>query len=86
MSPTENLPTQPNDKELRSRVKLFGNLLGNVILNLAGAHVYDAVEKLRTGYISLRKEENPRKREQMMKLIESLDPDTLTQVVRAFSI
>ena len=86
MSPTANLPTQPNDKELRSRVKLFGNLLGNVILNLAGAQVYDAVEKLRTGYISLRKEDNPRKREQMMKLIESLDADTLTQVVRAFSI
>jgi len=86
MSPTENLPTQPNDKELRTRVKLFGNLLGNVILNLAGAHVYDAVEKLRTGYISLRKEDNPRKRAQMMQLIESLDADTLTQVVRAFSI
>ena len=86
MSPTAKLPTQPNDKELRSRVKLFGNLLGNVILNLAGAHVYDAVEKLRTGYISLRKEDNPRKRQQLMQLIESLDPDTLTQVVRAFSI
>ena len=78
--------TQPNDKQLRSRVKLFGNLLGNVLLNLAGAHVYDAVEKLRTGYISLRKKDNPKKREQLMKLIESLDPDTLTQVVRAFSL
>ncbi len=79
-------PTQPNDKQLRSRVKLFGNLLGNVLLNLAGAHVYDAVEKLRTGYISLRKKDNPRKRAQLMRLIESLDADTLNQVVRAFSI
>ena len=78
--------TQPNDKQLRSRVKLFGNLLGNVLLNLAGTHVYDAVEKLRTGYISLRKKDNPRKRAQLMSLIESLDPDTLTQVVRAFSL
>ena len=78
--------TQPNDKQLRSRVKLFGNLLGNVLLNLAGVHVYDAVEKLRTGYISLRKKDNPRKRAQLMKVIESLDPDTLTQVVRAFSL
>jgi len=86
MSSTINTPSQPNDKELRSRVKLLGNLLGNILLNLAGAHVYDAVEKLRTGYISLRKQDNPRKREQMMKLIESLDADTLTQVVRAFSI
>ncbi|MDH5473036.1 MAG: phosphoenolpyruvate carboxylase [Gammaproteobacteria bacterium] len=86
MNSIANVSVQPNDKELRSRVKLLGNLLGNVILNLGGAHVYDAVEKLRTGYISLRKAENPRKRAQMMHIIESLDADTLTQVVRAFSI
>ena len=86
MNSMVNVTAQPNDKELRSRVKLLGNLLGNVILNIAGAHVYDAVEKLRTGYISLRKAENPRKRAQMMSIIESLDADTLTQVVRAFSI
>ena len=86
MNSMVNVTAQPNDKELRSRVKLLGNLLGNVILNIAGAHVYDAVEKLRTGYISLRKAENPRKRAQMMNIIGSLDADTLTQVVRAFSI
>ncbi|MCW9014463.1 MAG: phosphoenolpyruvate carboxylase [Gammaproteobacteria bacterium] len=86
MSPAAKSPTQPNDKELRSRVKLFGNLLGNILKNLAGNHVYDAVEKLRTGYISLRKTDNPKKRAQLMKLIESLDADTLTQVVRAFSV
>ncbi|TNF36894.1 MAG: phosphoenolpyruvate carboxylase, partial [Gammaproteobacteria bacterium] len=80
------MPTQPNDKALRSRVKLFGNLLGDVLLNLGGVHVFDAVEKLRTGYISLRKADNPRKREQMMQIIESLDTATLTQVIRAFSI
>ena len=86
MTTNDLIPTQPNDKALRSRVKLLGNLLGNVILNLTGVHVFDAVEKLRTGYISLRKSDNPRKREQMMQLIESLDTHTLTQVTRAFSI
>jgi len=86
MNPMVNVISQPNDKELRSRVKLLGNLLGNVILNKSGPHVYDAVEKLRTGYISLRKAENPRKRAQMMGIIEALDAETLTQVVRAFSI
>lgn len=75
-----------NDKKLRTRVKLFGNLLGNVINNLAGAHVYEAVEKLRKGYIGLRKADNPKKRAQLMAFIETLDADTLTQVVRAFSI
>jgi len=86
MGSTTKKLTKTNDKKLRARVKLFGNLLGNVIRNLAGAHVYDAVEKLRKGYISLRKTDNPKKRAQLMKFIESLDADTLTQVVRAFSI
>ena len=79
------LETPLNDKALRSRVKLFGTLLGNVLKKLAGQDIYDAVEKLRTGYISLSKEENPRKRQQLMTFIQSLDADTLVQVVRAFS-
>ena len=78
--------SQPNDKQLRSRVKLLGSLLGNTIRKVAGEDVYDAVEKLRTGYISLRKNDDSEKRHKLMQLIESLDADTLTQVVRAFSI
>jgi len=79
------LQTPINDKALRSRVKLFGTLLGDVLRRLAGQDIYDAVEKLRTGYISLSKEDNPKKRQQLIKFIESLDADTLLQVVRAFS-
>ncbi len=86
MGSTKKKLNLTNDKKLRARVKLFGNLLGNVIRKLAGTHVYEAVEKLRKGYISLRKADNPKKRAQLMEFIESLDPDTLTQVVRAFSI
>ena len=48
----------PGDKELRSRVRLFGNMLGEVLLEQAGADVLSAVEKLRKGYIRLRKQEN----------------------------
>ena len=79
------LNTASTDKQLRSRVKLFGNLLGNVLLSKAGAKVYDAVEKLRVGFIELHREEDELKRARLMRLIESLDADTLTQVVRAFS-
>ena len=78
--------TEPKDKALRSRVKLLGILLGQVILKLEGEKVYDAVEKLRTGYISLRKRENRRKRAALERFIEKLDADTLTKVVRAFSL
>jgi len=79
------LNTATTDKQLRARVKLFGNLLGNVLLANAGAKVYDAVEKLRVGFIELHKQDDAEKRSHLMALIESLDDDTLNHVVRAFS-
>jgi len=77
--------TNASDKQLRARVKLFGNLLGNVLEKQAGGDVLEAVEKLRKGYISLRKKEDSRKRRRLAQFIESLDERTLTHVVRAFS-
>ena len=74
------------DKKLRSRVKLFGNILGGVLRAQAGDQVFSAVETLRKGYINLRKEDNQKKRQQLELLISRLDPQSLTQVVRAFSI
>jgi len=80
------LNTASTDQQLRARVKLFGTLLGNVLLANEGAEVYEAVEKLRVGFIELHSEDDEQKRARLMTLIESLDADTLTQVVRAFSI
>ncbi len=77
------------DKKLRTRVKLLGTLLGNVLRAQAGEEVFAAVETLRNGYIGLRKkgnDANSNKHAQLSRLIASLDPDTATQVVRAFSI
>ncbi len=85
-------PTKPSrlrlndDKRLRSRVKLFGNILGQILHDHAGERVFNAVETLRKGHISLRKSEDVRKRNRLSALIESLDPQTLAHVVRAFSI
>ena len=77
--------TNTTDKQLRARVKLFGHLLGDVLKSQAGGDVLAAVETLRKGYISLRKRDNPRKRQRLQQLIEGLDPHTLTHVLRAFS-
>ncbi len=76
----------PSDTQLRARVKLFGNLLGNVLRPLQDGRVFDAVETLRKGYIRLHKKNSPASRRRLEKLIESLDAETLTHVVRAFSI
>ena len=83
-----NLPdyNPQQDKELRSRVKLFGNLLGNVIRRHEHSGVFAAVEKLRKGYLGLRKKDDARKRAQLVQHIAKLDSGTLEQVIRAFSI
>lgn len=74
------------DKALRTRVKLFGNLLGNVLQQQAGSDVLEAVETLRKGYISLRKKESIFKRRRLNNMMEKLDAETLNHVIRAFSI
>ncbi|MDY6980884.1 MAG: phosphoenolpyruvate carboxylase, partial [Pseudomonadota bacterium] len=75
-----------NDKPLRSRVKLFGNILGQILQEHAGDKVFNAVETLRKGHISLRKVDNPKKRRKLADYTATLDADTLTHVVRAFAI
>jgi phosphoenolpyruvate carboxylase len=74
------------DKELRARVKQLGTLLGNVIRRQAGEEVFDAIETLRQGYISLRKETDASLESQLNQLIEGLSPEKVTHVTRAFNI
>ena len=75
-----------DDEQLRARVKLFGNILGNVLREHAGEQVFAAVETLRQSHINLRKEDDLNMRQELAKLVESLDAEKLTHVVRAFSI
>jgi phosphoenolpyruvate carboxylase len=74
-----------NDAQLRSAVKTLGKLLGNIIKTHAGHDVYVAVEKLRKGFINLRKDNNQHKHDQLIRYIEKLDPKTLKNVIRSFS-
>ncbi|MBR9971054.1 phosphoenolpyruvate carboxylase [Magnetospirillum sulfuroxidans] len=74
-----------DDKNLRARVKLFGNLLGSVLSEQERPQVLETVEALRKGFIQLRQHEDPAKRRALMRLIGALDPHTLSHVVRAFA-
>ncbi len=76
---------QIEDKPLRTRVKLFGNIVGSILRDQAGERVFAAVEMLRKGYVSLRKHDNPAKRRRLAKFIAGLDADTVIHVVRAFA-
>ncbi len=74
------------DKNLRSRVKLLGNILGEVIESQSGSDALNNVERLRKGFIRLRKDYDPKRLGQLKKIINKLSPDELRHVIRAFSI
>ncbi|MFW5953994.1 MAG: phosphoenolpyruvate carboxylase [Guyparkeria sp.] len=74
------------DKALRARVRLFGNLLGEVLREQAGKSVFDTVESLRRGFIRLRKSYDPELYRELMDEIESLDAESLNLVVRAYGL
>ncbi len=75
-----------SDKELRSRVKLLGQLLGNVLIKHEDPLVFESVETLRTGFIQLRQQDDEDKRQQLIVLIDRLSPAIIEQVIRAYSI
>ena len=75
-----------SDKKLRSRVKLLGKLVGNVLLKHEGPEVFHAVEFLRTGFIQLRNRNSEPRRKALMELIDGLEPYVINQVIRAFTI
>ena len=75
-----------SDRELRSRVKLLGRLLGKVLLKHEKPEVFHAVESLRTGFIQLRKRNSEPARQALMTLIDKLQPYVVNQVIRAFTI
>ena len=73
------------DRKLRQRVKLLGRLLGLVLQEHAPPQVFQVVERLRRGYIRLQREEDTKRRIRLIRLIDRLDQDLTSQVIRAFS-
>ncbi len=82
----QKLKYPKNINLLQDQVRLVGHLLGEVLKEKEGEEVYNAVEHLRKGYISLRHEDDEEKREQLMVFIENLDSNKLKQVTRAFNV
>ena len=86
MTEHQNDITPLTDQELRNHVRLIGQILGDVIQSHAGPDVYDAVESLRQGYISLRREDESELRQTLLNLISELDDEALTDVIRSFNL
>jgi phosphoenolpyruvate carboxylase len=77
-----------DDNALRQRIKLLGQLLGETVRDQEGGKILEAVEFLRKGFIDLRRapRDTTRRREQLLRFIEALNPETISPVLRAFSI
>ncbi|MEJ2608600.1 MAG: phosphoenolpyruvate carboxylase [Candidatus Thiodiazotropha sp.] len=75
-----------HDKALRNRVRLLITLLGEVLHEQVGKDTFTVVERLRKGYLKLHKKHDPALADRLSRLIQSLQPETLSAVVRAFSI
>ncbi len=83
---THSINHPENIETLQSQVRIVGHLLGEVLKEQEGDDVFNAVEYLRTGYISLRHEDNNEKRNELMAYIEKLDNNKLKQITRAFNV
>jgi phosphoenolpyruvate carboxylase len=76
----------PSDDALQRDIQLFTALLGEVLRGHSRKRVLVLVERLRDGFVQLREKEDPKLRDKLMKRIEGLDPQTLSEVIRAFTI
>jgi phosphoenolpyruvate carboxylase len=75
-----------HDKLLRSRVKLLGQLLGEVISRASGGETLRTIERLRKGFLQYRREPDAERLRRLKTMISKLSPDALRPVIRAFSI
>ena len=75
-----------SDKDLQQHVRFLGHILGDVIQERAGHAVYEAIERLRTGFIALRKNNDAALRTELLAYLNTLDADTLREITRAFSM
>ncbi len=78
--------TLPHENELRSRIRILTLLLSKILKQQLDRPVYEAIRELRRGFKSLREQDDPPKRRHLTRLIEGLEPDALSQIVRAFNI
>ncbi|RYU57363.1 phosphoenolpyruvate carboxylase [Methylolobus aquaticus] len=78
--------TLPQEKALRDRIRLITLLLSRILKRQLDRSVYEAIRELRQGFIALRANDDPVKRRQLMATIESLSPEALSQIIRAFNI
>ena len=75
-----------SDAPLRRQIRDLGDLLGEVIRDQAGLHVFELVEEIRSLSKSLRKSPDPALSRTLRTRIRGLNPGQAYQVLSAFAI
>lgn len=74
------------DKNLRNNIKELGTMLGRIIIEQEGNDIFKTVESLRVLSKKLRSNNSNKIKEQIRRIIYSLDEVTAQKVVKAFYI
>jgi phosphoenolpyruvate carboxylase len=75
-----------DDKELRRSTRLLGSMLARVLKTQAGPKVAATVEQLQRSFTGLHRDGDPARRQALLNIIEPLEPEVVSEVVRAFSL
>lgn len=79
------LDTPDKDLPLRDDIRLLGRMLGDTIREQEGEEIFEIVEKVRRLSIRFHRDEDERARSELEEVLNGLQPQQVTQVVRAFS-
>ena len=85
MTDTQQTTVEPVSGPERD-IQLFASLLGEVLREHSRKRVLVVVERLRDGFLALREQDDQKLRDKLMKRIDGLDPLTLSEVIRAYTI
>ncbi len=75
-----------DEKKLRHGIRLLDSILADVLETEADADVVATVRQLQRDFTNLHHHEMPAKMQHLFKVIEPLPPDTISAVVRAFTL
>jgi phosphoenolpyruvate carboxylase len=80
----QDITFEEKDQSLRDDVRTLGAMVGDLIREQNGAELFELVENARLRAIR-RREGNEKPGEELAALVGALDPETASQLIRAFS-
>ena len=80
----QDITFEEKDQSLRDDVRTLGAMVGDLILEQNGPELFELVENARLRAIR-RREGNEKPGEELSALVGALDPETASQIIRAFS-